>query len=293
MAEASPKPVSADEARRVAEEARESEWQAPSFLRQIFLGNFRLDLVHPFPAAPPERPEFRVYMERLERFLVEEVDPDAIDRDGEIPPAVIKGLAELGAFGMKIPKEYGGLGLHAARVRRGDEADHVAATATSSRCSPRTSRSACRSRSSCSAPRSRSRSIFPRLAKGAISAFALTEATSAPIRRTCRRPPTPTPDGTTTSSTARSSGARTARSPSSSSSWRAPTRSTQEDHARSSSRRHWPGVEVVHRCRFMGLKAIENGVIRFTNVRVPQREPALGRRARASSSRSSRSTPAG
>src|SRR5205085_7109940 len=31
----------------------------------------------------------------------------------------------------------------------------------------------------------------------------------------------------------------------------------------------WPGVEVVHRCRFMGLKAIENGVIRFTNVRVP------------------------
>jgi alkylation response protein AidB-like acyl-CoA dehydrogenase len=32
----------------------------------------------------------------------------------------------------------------------------------------------------------------------------------------------------------------------------------------------WPGVEVVHRCRFMGLKAIENGVIRFTNVRVPR-----------------------
>jgi len=26
----------------------------------------------------------------------------------------------------------------------------------------------------------------------------------------------------------------------------------------------------VHRCRFMGLKAIENGVIRFTNVRVPR-----------------------
>src|SRR5262249_19866522 len=32
----------------------------------------------------------------------------------------------------------------------------------------------------------------------------------------------------------------------------------------------WPGVKVVHRCRFMGLKAIENGVIRFTNVRVPR-----------------------
>ena len=33
---------------------------------------------------------------------------------------------------------------------------------------------------------------------------------------------------------------------------------------------NWPGVEVVHRCRFMGLKAIENGVIRFTNVNVPR-----------------------
>jgi hypothetical protein len=30
-----------------------------------------------------------------------------------------------------------------------------------------------------------------------------------------------------------------------------------------------PGVEVVHRCRFMGLKAMENGLIRFNNVRVP------------------------
>src|ERR1700752_4253894 len=31
----------------------------------------------------------------------------------------------------------------------------------------------------------------------------------------------------------------------------------------------WPGVEVVHRCHFMGLKALENGIIRFTNVKVP------------------------
>ncbi|MGH9316401.1 MAG: acyl-CoA dehydrogenase family protein, partial [Thermoanaerobaculia bacterium] len=80
------KPVSEQEARRVAEEARETEWQAPSFLKELFLGNFRLNLVHPFPEAPPERPEFRVFYERLERFLVEEVDSDAIDREGKIPP---------------------------------------------------------------------------------------------------------------------------------------------------------------------------------------------------------------
>ena len=31
----------------------------------------------------------------------------------------------------------------------------------------------------------------------------------------------------------------------------------------------WPGVEVVQRLHFMGLRAIENGIIRFTDVKVP------------------------
>ncbi|OHE88758.1 MAG: hypothetical protein A3G75_11520 [Verrucomicrobia bacterium RIFCSPLOWO2_12_FULL_64_8] len=31
-----------------------------------------------------------------------------------------------------------------------------------------------------------------------------------------------------------------------------------------------PGVEIVHRCQFMGLHALYNGVIRFQNVRVPR-----------------------
>src|ERR1700682_2952829 len=92
MAEKPPASVSADEARRVAEEARESEWKAPSFLKQIFLGNFRLDLVHPFPEAPPERPEFREFLDRLEKYLIEEVDSDAIGRDGKIPARVVQGL---------------------------------------------------------------------------------------------------------------------------------------------------------------------------------------------------------
>ena len=47
------------ESRQVAEEAREAEWTAPSFLKELFLGNFRLDLVHPFPPAPPERENAR------------------------------------------------------------------------------------------------------------------------------------------------------------------------------------------------------------------------------------------
>src|SRR5439155_10248753 len=31
-----------------------------------------------------------------------------------------------------------------------------------------------------------------------------------------------------------------------------------------------PGVEIVRRCRFMGLRALYNGVVRFNNVRVPR-----------------------
>ena len=43
--------VSEREARRTAEEAREAEWQKPSFGKQLFLGDYRLDLIHPHPRA--------------------------------------------------------------------------------------------------------------------------------------------------------------------------------------------------------------------------------------------------
>jgi alkylation response protein AidB-like acyl-CoA dehydrogenase len=104
--------ASEQEAREVAEAARETEWEAPSFVRELFEGSFRLDLVHPFPApdaADLERA--RPFMERLERFMRERVDSDMIDREGKIPSYIVKGLGDLGAFGIKIPTEYGGLGL--------------------------------------------------------------------------------------------------------------------------------------------------------------------------------------
>ena len=44
--------------------------------------------------------------------------PDEIDRMGEIPGHVIRGLAGLGAFGIKIPREYGGLGLSQTNYSR-------------------------------------------------------------------------------------------------------------------------------------------------------------------------------
>ena len=113
VSEAKRQPTASEiEARRVAEEAREVEWRKPSFLKELFLGNFRLDLIHPFPdAGRAPRPEYREFYGKMERFLREKVDPDRIDREGKVPPEVVEGLKALGAFGMKIPKEYGGLGF--------------------------------------------------------------------------------------------------------------------------------------------------------------------------------------
>ena len=107
-----PSSVSADEARDVAEGAREQEWAAPSFVRDLFLGNLRMGLIHPYPDQDAEEvAQAKPFLDKLERFLREKVDSDQIDREGEIPDDVIQGLRELGAFGIKIPREYGGLGL--------------------------------------------------------------------------------------------------------------------------------------------------------------------------------------
>ena len=104
--------VSEREAREVAEAAREREWKLPSFGKELYLGRFRLDLIHPQPRLDPERVEKgERFLEQLRSFLETEVDPAEIEREAKIPAAVLDGLKELGALGMKVPERYGGLGL--------------------------------------------------------------------------------------------------------------------------------------------------------------------------------------
>ncbi len=272
MSEEARKPVSEAEARRVAEEAREAEWKAPSFLKELFLGNFRLDLVHPFPEAPPERPEFRAFYDAMARFLTEEVDADAIDREGKIPPRIIQRLAALGAFGMKVPREYGGLGLSQREygevmklISSWDGNLVVLLSAHQSIGVPQPLK--------LFGTKEQKKKYFPRLAKGAISAFALTEphvgSDPANLSTTAAR----TPEGDyvlngeklwCTNGTIADLFVVMARHP---------------DTKKISAfivEKDWPGVEVVIRCHFMGLKAIENGVIRFRNVRVPKENLLLG-----------------
>src|SRR4051794_31670249 len=104
--------VTEKEARQVAEEARERDWKLPSFGKGLFLGDFKLDLIHPQPPQDPAAVEKgEAFLERLRAFLVEHVDPLRIERDARIPDEALDGLKELGALGMKVPESYGGLGL--------------------------------------------------------------------------------------------------------------------------------------------------------------------------------------
>ena len=78
----------------------------------MYLGRLRLDLIHPQPQADAERVrEGEAFLDRLRTFLTEHVDPLRIEEEGRLGDDVIAGLKQIGALGMKIPKEYGGLGL--------------------------------------------------------------------------------------------------------------------------------------------------------------------------------------
>ncbi|MFE0176754.1 acyl-CoA dehydrogenase family protein [Streptomyces sp. NPDC059002] len=104
--------VSEREARQVAEAAREQDWRKPSFAKELFLGRFRLDLIHPHPLPPDEDAKRgEEFLAKLRDFCETKIDSARIEREAQIPDEVINGLKELGALGMKIDTKYGGLGL--------------------------------------------------------------------------------------------------------------------------------------------------------------------------------------
>jgi len=101
-----------EQSKEIAEASREADWTKPSFGKNLFLGSFQPELIHPQPQTAPEmREKGDAFLARLRAFLVEHVDPLQIEADAKIPEAAIDGLKELGALGMKIPEEYGGLGM--------------------------------------------------------------------------------------------------------------------------------------------------------------------------------------
>src|SRR5438093_448780 len=263
------------EARDVAEAARESEWAGASFVRELFLGRFPLHLIHPYPVTDPEQaPRAAQFIPRLETFL-RRVDSDMIDRTGEIPEEYVEELRAMGAFGIKIPREYGGLGLSYTSYVK------AMAMVTSKDGSLTALLSA---HQSIGLPQplklfgtdEQKRRFFPRLAKGAISAFALTEVDAGSDPANMHASAKPSEDGKffilngeklwCTNGTRADLFVVMARTPDATGKDGKPRKQITAFIVEA----NWPGVEVVHRCRFMGLKALENGVIRFTNVKVPR-----------------------
>ena len=92
------------------EEARE-RLTGQSFMAALFAGKPDFSLLLAPEEAAEDKAEWEEFHPRLEAFLTIHVDPDEIERTGKIPDAVLKGLFALGAFGMKIPRQYGGLGF--------------------------------------------------------------------------------------------------------------------------------------------------------------------------------------
>ena len=275
MSEAKRVDPTEQESRDVAEEARETEWTNPSFVRELFLGRFRLDLVHPYPQqAPEDRRKTDAFLAKLETFLAENVDSDEIDREGKIPDRVIDGLRALGAFGMKIPEEYGGLGLSQVGYGRAIELVTSRDGNLVALLSAHQSIGVPQPLKLFGTPQQK-KEYLPRCARGAISAFALTEPGVGSDPAAMTTTATPTGDGEAfilngeklwiTNGTLAELFVVMARTPPKIKNGKEVPQITAFIVEASA-----PGVEVATRCHFMGLKGIENGVIRFTDVRVPK-----------------------
>jgi alkylation response protein AidB-like acyl-CoA dehydrogenase len=276
MSERRPVEVSEREAMEVAEASREKEWTRPSFMREMFLGNLRLDLIHPFPAPAPQRPEFAAFYNALKELLKELGDPAEIDSTGEYPPALIDALAKLGAFGMKIPKEYGGLGFTNAEYQGVMELLGTWDGNVSALLSAHQSIGVPQPLKLFGSPELKKK-YLPRCAKGEISAFALTEVDvgSDPARLTTMAELNEEGDAYIlngrklwcTNGTLAKLLVVMAKHPSS------------KKISAFVVETAWPGVKIEHRSRFMGLKALANAVISFTDVRVPK-ENLIGQEGR-------------
>jgi alkylation response protein AidB-like acyl-CoA dehydrogenase len=262
--------VSERQAREVAEAARESEWKLPSFGKELFLGDFRLDLLHLQPPMDPDAVDKgERFLARLRAFLETEVDPLEIERDARIPDRVIDGLKRLGALGMKIPEEYGGLGLSQVYYNRALELAAVWHTAVASVLSAHQSIGVAEPLRMFGSEEQK-RKWLPLVAKDQISAFLLTEPDvgSDPARMAATATPV---DGGyllsgrklwATNGTIAHVVVVMAKVP------------KGEGHRGGISAFVVPydseGVTVEHRNAFMGLRGMDNSVTRLENVFVPE-----------------------
>ena len=269
------------ESLELAEASRESEWNYPSFVREIFHGKLPLDLIYPYPEqSEADKKIGSEYSEKLKAFLQTHLNPDQVDMSGEIPEAVIKGLAEMGAFAMKIPQGYDGLGLSQVNYNR---AIHLIASYCGS------TAVLLSAHQSIGVPtplrifgtEEQKRKYLPRFRKGAISGFALTEPAAGSDPRTMKTTATPTEDG----KYYLINGEKL---------WisngniadilivmcHTPPRLERGKEKKQITafivETNTPGFEAAYRCSFMGLRGVKLGLLKFNNLRVPRENILLG-----------------
>ena len=272
-----PTQVTEEQARAVAEEARESGWEKPSFAKELFLGRFPLDLVHPFPRPDAdEAARTDTFVAELERYC-RGLDGAVIERDARIPDAYVAGLAELGCFGLKVPVEYGGLGLSQVAYNRALMVVSSVHPSLGALLSAHQSIGVPEPLKLAGTEEQKQR-FLPRCAKGAISAFLLTEPDVGSDPARLASTATPTEDGSayildgvklwTTNGVVAELLVVMARVPRREGKRGGISAFVVEADA--------PGITVERRNAFMGLRGIENGVTRLNRVRVPA-ENLVGR----------------
>ncbi|MEV3858348.1 acyl-CoA dehydrogenase family protein [Streptomyces sp. NPDC050095] len=269
---ATPQPgakVSEREARQVAEAAREQDWRKPSFAKELFLGRFRIDLIHPHPLpADEDARRGEAFLAQLRDFCETKVDAARIEREAKIPDETINGLKELGALGMKIDRKYGGLGLTQVYYNKALALVGSASPALGALLSAHQSIGVPQPLKLFGTQEQRD-AFLPRCARTDISAFLLTEPDvgSDPARLATLA----VPDGDdyvldgvklwTTNGVVADLLVVMARVPKSEGHKGGITAFVVEADSE--------GVTVENRNAFMGLRGLENGVTRFHQVRVP------------------------
>lgn len=261
--------VSEREARQVAEAAREQHWRKPSFAKELFLGRFRLDLIHPHPLpADEDVRRGEEFLARLREFCETRIDSALIEREARIPDEVIAGLKELGALGMKIDPKYGGLGLTQVYYNRALALAGSANPAVGALLSAHQSIGVPQPLKIFGTQEQKD-AFLPRCARTDISAFLLTEPDvgSDPARLAT----TAVRDGDdyvldgvklwTTNGVVADLLVVMARVPKSENGKGGITAFVVEADSE--------GITVENRNAFMGLRGLENGVTRFHQVRVP------------------------
>ena len=269
-------------AMQLAEAARDNNLQQTSFAGKLFMGNCQTDLIYPFPTQSPEEQKIGDdLVKQVCEFLIHHLDAERVDATQTIPDEVIKGLTDMGLFAMKVPKKYNGLGLSQVNYNRIMMAVSAHCGATAVLLSAHQSIGVPQPLKMFGTEAQKDK-YLPQFREGKISAFALTEPEVGSDPAKMETTASLTEDGKhylingiklwctngliadvlvvmaqTTPKTLKNG-------------------KQVKQITAFIVEKEMGGMEVLHRCDFMGIRGIQNGLMKFTNVKVPVENIILG-----------------